>query len=76
MSLGYIPGHKVRLQYLLSILIEKQVLGRQVHLRVCTSIIRPVMAGGCLFAYVVNKLIVTTLSPASSILISSSVSAA
>ena len=51
MSLGYIPGHKVRLQYLLSILIEKQVLGRQVHLRVCTSIIRPVMAGGCLGVY-------------------------
>ena len=48
MSLGHIPGHKVRLQYLLPILIEKQVLGRQVHLRVCTAIIRPVMAGSCL----------------------------
>ena len=48
MAPGNIAGDKVRLQHLLPVFVKNQVLGRQVYLRICTAVIRSVMARGCL----------------------------
>ena len=51
MAPGNIAGDKVRLQHLLPVFVKNQVLGRQVYLRICTAVIRPVMACCCLQIY-------------------------
>ena len=68
MAPGNIAGDKVRLQHLLPVFVKNQVLGRQVYLRICTAVIRSVMAR-CKYT---GSLV--TLSPASRIPNSSLVS--